>query len=112
MKDKTIQQEVFREIRRRDGITYADLSEMVGVSEDAIFARMKSDVGLSKFVEMLQACGYDITISKTRPGQEPGIHYGEAACDSCKWKIFSEDVIAKAESLKEAIAEEQKTITE
>lgn len=92
MKEKTIQQEIFREIRRRDGITYADLSEMVGVSEDAIFARMKSDVGLSKFVEMLQACGYDITISKTRPGQEPGIHYGEAACDSCAYKQGYEQI--------------------
>lgn len=105
MRGKTIQQEVFKEIRRRDGITYADIAQRTGISEDGIFSRMKSDVGLSKFVEMLQACGYDLTISKARPGQEPGVHYGESACDSCKWKQFAEDIVAKVETAKENLTE-------
>lgn len=101
MKEKTIQQEIFKEIRRRDGITYADIADRVGISEDGVSRRMREGAGFNNFVQMIEACGYNIVLIKAKPGETPGVHYGDSACESCQWKEFAKQIVEMSKNLDE-----------
>lgn len=84
--EKTIQKKVFDELKQIDNVKLGDIAEKIGITKVSMSDRMRHNITLKNFWEMLQVCGYDIVISKAPENREPSISVGKADCDCCVYK--------------------------
>ena len=58
--------EIIEDILKKDGVSQSDLAKMMDTDRRAIYQllRKRQDIKYSKFAEMLDKLGYEITINK------------------------------------------------
>ncbi len=106
MAEKTLQKIVFEEIKKQSGTKLNEIAEKLDITRPSMSDRMKHNITLKNFWEMLQVCGYSINIYKTPENEENSINVGKMDCRNCTYKILVDEMDSKFKYFKEQIDKE------
>lgn len=85
-KEQTVHKWIFSEIKKRDGITQAEIAKKVGITASSLTNRLDGACSFNNVWDMLRACGYSMVLQKMPEGKEPTISFTVSACVDCQYK--------------------------